>query len=197
VETFHAKTVTTVGVAAYTEVGPYCGDIRYTIDTSIVVAAEQLQTAHDLDAIVLLIGLCRQGSVVLQLTEAYERDFARYRGDDARRERLAWLEQSPVVKRRASGAFRLDVSALDGNDLLADDELAKLELALASILPIKNGAPARVYSDIDHLIAHYMSGADAFITVDERTILRHREALAELGITVLTPAEAVARSKPL
>jgi len=170
--------------------------VRYTLDTSIVSAADRRLSEHDLISIDRLIELGREGTVMLQLAEAYERDFSRHVGDERRQRRLDWLLQSPVVEKRASGAFRLDVSSLDGNDLLADGDVVQLDKALIDLLGVRGEPPAKAYSDIDHLIAHYMSGADAFITVDSKTILRHRERLAELGIVVLTPAEAVARAEP-
>jgi hypothetical protein len=168
--------------------------MRYTIDTSVVIAADKREEEHDLPSIDRLIELGHEGTVDLQLAEAYERDFARFSDHDARLQRLDWLAKSPVATRRASGAFRLDVSELDGNDLLADD-VAHLDKALIDLLGIRGEPSAKAYSDIDHLIAHYMSGADAFITVDSKTILCHHEALAELGIVVLTPAEAVVRAE--
>jgi hypothetical protein len=170
--------------------------VRYTIDTSVVIAADQRQEQHDLPSINRLIELGHEGTVMLQLAEAYERDFSRYVGHDRRQRRLDWLLQSPVVEKRASGAVRLDVGSLDGNDLQADGDVDHLDKALIDILGVRGNPLARAYSDIDHLIAHRMSGADAFITVDADTILCHHEALAELGILVLTPAVAVARAEP-
>jgi len=175
---------------------PYVGDVRYTIDTSVVIAADKREEEHDLPSIDRLIELGQVGTVALQLAEAYERDFSRFTDPSGRLQRLDWLARSPVAARRASGAIRLDVSALDGNDLLTDGDVAQLDKALIDLLGVRGNPLAKAYSDIDHLIAHYMSGADAFITVDSKTILRHRERLAELGIVVLTPAEAVARAEP-
>ncbi len=132
--------------------------------------------------------------MTLQLAEAYERDFSRYTDHDGRRQRLAWLQQNPVAERRASGACRLDVSVVDGNDLIVGDEEATLDQQLVAILRVRGGPAPKAYSDIDHLLAHHMSGADAFVTVDQSTILNHRDALAAHGITVLNPAEAVNRA---
>lgn len=130
----------------------------------------------------------------LQLAEAYERDFSRYTDHDGRQRRLAWLQQNPVADRRASGAFRLDVSVLGGNDVLVGEEEAALSQELTALLGVRGQPAAKAYSDIDHLLAHYMSRADGFVTVDQETILTHRDALAALGVTVLTPAEAVSRA---
>ena len=169
--------------------------MRYTLDTSIVSAADRRLKEHDLASIDRLIKLGHDGTLILQLTEAFERDFSRYEGAEGRQQRLDWLLQSPVVEKRASGTFRLDVSSLDGNDLLADDDTLRLDRALRDLLGVRGTSPAKAYSDIDHLIAHHRSGADTFITVDSKTILRHHETLAELGIVVLTPAAAVARAE--
>lgn len=129
--------------------------------------------------------------MTLQLAEAYERDFSRYTDNDGRRQRLTWLQGSPVAKQWTGGAFRLDVSCLGNNDMVVSDEQSALERHLVEILGTRGTPTAKAYSDIDHLLAHHMSGADAFITVDQSTILKHLDALAAHGITVLTAAEAV------
>jgi hypothetical protein len=162
-----------------------------TLDTSVVVAAEQRQTRHDLPSIDRLIDLAVAGVVKLQLCEAYERDFARYPDDEGRQRRLAWLRNSPVIPRRASGGIRLGVSSLDGNDLLATPEQAEVNQWLTELLGVRGTRPSKAYSDIDHLLAHLMAGAAAFVTVDSKTILRHREQLRTRGVTVVTPAEAL------
>jgi len=182
------------------QVRPYGGVIRFTLDTSIVIAADKRQTVHDLESIDRLIELGHQGSITLQLTEAYERDFSRYDDHVGRQQRLGWLQQNPITEHRSSGAFRLGVSVLDGNDILIDSDEATLNDQLIAILGVRGQSVAKAYSDIDHLLAHSRSKADAFITVDESTILNRRHALALLGITVLSPAEAVSRvltSQPL
>jgi hypothetical protein len=171
----------------------YHAIILFTLDTSIVCAADHRQTSHDLESIDRLIELGHQGVITLQLAEAYERDFSRYTGDERRYQRLVWLQTNPVLEYRASGAFRLDVSSLGGNDALIGSKEASLDRDLLASLRAKGNPIAKAYSDIDHLLAHQMSGADAFVTEDEKTILKRRDVLATLNVVVLTPAEALAK----
>lgn len=51
---------------------------------------------------------------------------------------------------------------------------------------------AKRTSDADHLIAHSRSRADAFVTLDDSTILVHRDALGLRNVAVCWPSEAVA-----
>lgn len=88
----------------------------------------------------------------------------------------------------------MDVGRLDSEDALASAHLLDIDASLKAILRINVQAgtrPDKIYSDIDHLLAHRDSGNDAFVTVDCRTILRFQEELGKLGITVLAPQEAV------
>ena len=49
------------------------------------------------------------------------------------------------------------------------------------------GVAAKVFSDIDHLIVHVKSRADAFVTFDQGTILSRRSALPGRDILACTP----------
>ena len=53
------------------------------------------------------------------------------------------------------------------------------------------GAAAKVFSDVDHLIAHLESGANVFVTLDKSTILKRRAGLAAEGIVACLPTEAI------
>ena len=104
---------------------------------------------------------------------------------------------------RVGGIFRLDVSTLGGPDVLGGGGDVDLDHQLRMILaptvtkrPIPGHevaphAAAKAFSDIDHLIAHLRSGADAFVTLDVSTILNRGSALADLGIVVCRPSEAL------
>ena len=175
-----------------------------TLDTSCVSAVANPSPTDDpaeVEAIGALVDLFRVGSVRLQLAAAYERDFDRDRDDDRRRERLDWLATVPPIA-RAPGVFRLDVSILNGPDVLASDEEVHLDAQLEAILPGGRGrmeravgdprGAAKATSDRDHLIAHWRSGAYWFATLDVDTILRFRSKLAELGIVVVRPSEVFA-----
>ncbi len=176
----------------------------FTIDTCIPVALQKSQTEHDLDSILQLFQAALDGLVNLQLTAAFERDRVRNIEKPGNLERAAelleWVSNQPILQARAGGAFRLDVSLLGGDDLLCDDETALLGDRLEALLPPppakrSRGDISHRYSDIDHLLAHHMSKAVAFVTIDQETMLAYRAELAYLGVTVLTPAEAVAKLK--
>ena len=85
----------------------------------------------------------------------------------------------------------MNVSELNGPDQLAGQEKVHLDTQLRQILgpgrvrrndlPSNEGDPgaaAKVMSDIDHLLAHYKSGATWFVTTGVRTILKWKGQLA-------------------
>ena len=174
--------------------------VLFTIDTCVLIALQKDETEHDISSIRQLFQAALNGRVCLQLTAAFERDRVRNiekAGALQRAEELLdWVSCQPVIPQRAGGAFRLDVSPLGGDDLVCDEEIAQLSDRLEALLPqpkVKRARPdvAHRYSDIDHLLAHHLSKADAFVTIDRDTILDFREELETLGLTVCTPAEAV------
>lgn len=171
-----------------------------TLDTSCVSAVANPSKSNspvtEVAAIEKILEMASNGLVQLQLTTAYERDFDRWNNPGGRAERLAWLERAPVLTIRAPGVFRLNVSVLTGEDGLAGRGEADLDKALRSILPgdytVPGNDPARDFSDIDHLLAHHLSGASMFVTLDQKTILSKRDQLGEIGIAVGLPTEALA-----
>lgn len=140
--------------------------------------------------------------MTLRLASAYDRDFERWTDAEGRVQRLEWLASVPLIT-SVGGVFRWDVSALDGSDVLgsaSDVELGERLRAICSPtrapgpIPGHDEAPgvaAKLMSDIDHLIAHRVSGADAFVTLDVSTILSRRAALQVEGILVCAPTEAL------
>ena len=179
--------------------------LLFTLDTVCVIAmvkTELNNPPEQVAAIERLTDMAASGSIELQLAAAYDRDFERFRSPQGRARQLEWLSAAPIATPRASGLFVIGVSALGGPDALASDDDAELYSAVRAILdPHFDGTQlddqpawqlAKRTSDADHLVAHNLSGADAFVTMDESTILVHRTALAELGVEVLWPAEAVA-----
>lgn len=179
--------------------------LRFTLDTTCVISMVKPETGNppdEVDALAQLIDLAREGRIDLQLTVAYDRDFDRYKPPDGRSRQLEWLASAPIVEQRTAGLFVIGVSMLDGPDVVASDEDAALYDKIRSILdPGFDGAAladdppwrlAKRTSDTDHLIAHRRSGADAFVTLDDSTILIHRNALRRCNVAVCWPAEAVA-----
>jgi hypothetical protein len=178
-----------------------------TLDTSCVSALANPEATNDpaeVRALDRIIDLARDGRIRVQVTSAYDRDFSRWKDPVGRESRLGWLANAPPLP-RAPGVFRLDVSLLGGGDVLGGDGDVEFDQELRSVLlptlavdaiPSHEEAPnraAKVFSDIDHLTAHRLSGADAFVTLDASTILNRREVLRRLGMVVCKPREALPR----
>ena len=178
---------------------------RLTLDTNCISALANPQASNDpaeVQALEQLVDLARSRRLTVQLASAYDRDVERWTDVEGRAQRLAWLAQAPEI-RRVGGLFRLDVSVLDGPDVLGSDAETELDERLRAILaPTKTQGPipgyevapgvaAKLFSDIDHLIAHRMSEADFFVTLDESTILSRRVALQGEGIAVCRPTEVL------
>lgn len=178
--------------------------MRFTLDTACVVTLSKSEPDTPPDqiaALVQLVDLASDGVIELQLAAAYDRDFDRYKAPDGRARQLAWLAAAPIAEPRVSGLFVIGVSVIEGPDVIASDEEASLYDDIRAVLdPAFDGSNlgdephsrlAKRTSDIDHLIAHGRSGADAFVTLDDTTILVHRARLARLGVLVCWPTEAV------
>ena len=178
--------------------------LRFTLDTTCVIAMAKAESGNpptEGEAIAQLIDMARAGRVELQLTAAYDRDFDRYRAPEGRSRQMEWLSNVPILEERASGLFVIGVSVVDGPDVIASDEDAAMYDQIRSILdPDFNGdlasddspgSLAKRTSDADHLIAHWRSGATAFVTLDSSTILVHERALQQSTLCVCWPSKAV------
>ena len=178
---------------------------RFTLDTACVIAmvkTESNDPPAEVAAIARLIDLARDGRIELQLAVAYDRDFDRFKTPEGRVRQLEWLASAPIAGQRASGLFIIGVSMLDGPDVISSEKDSELYDAIHTILdPGFDGAAladepawrlAKRTSDADHLIAHSRSRADAFVTLDDSTILVHRDALGLRNVAVCWPSEAVA-----
>jgi hypothetical protein len=174
----------------------------FTLDTSCVSALANPENSSsdptEVAAMDRIVDLAREGLASLQLTTSYERDFGRWTNETGRKERLEWLGQVPMLP-PAPGLFRLDVSTLDGSDVLASDDEEPMDGQLRTILgpslhdtsALMPDRVAKSFSDIDHLLAHWRSGADQFVTLDYKTILHKQTDLAAIGDTVCRPTEAL------
>lgn len=165
-----------------------------TLDTCVVLAAVNREESHDLASIDQLFELAASGRISMQLTEAFRRDLSRTIKDEATSvARRNWLAESPVMPSPVGGVFRLDVSPLGSNDMFCDEKTETLNDKLIELLGVNRSIadPSKAYSDIDHLLAHAISGADTFVTVDEDTILNKQQELLGLGLKVFRPAEAL------
>jgi hypothetical protein len=166
--------------------------LHLTLDTNCVIdAAQGGRHSAEIDQ---LVNLGRAGDVGLWLTSAFGVDQARA-SDENRRTNLQWLSERPLI-RQAPGPSRLDLSKLGGPDMLVNVEIFQADEKIKSILRPSYRAgdafPRRKINDIHHLTAHLMAGHDAFVTQDEDDMIKRRQVLRnDVGITVVTPAEAV------
>jgi hypothetical protein len=173
--------------------------VRLTLDTACVIhAAQGGRYRAEIDQ---LVRLAPAGKVGLWLTSAFDVDQARA-SDENLRANLRWLSERPLIQ-RGSGPFRFGLSKLGGPgapgvlDKLVDESTAqvdeKIKLILWPSYQVGDELPVPKVNDVHHLTAHLMAGHDAFVTLDEKDILRRRQALLnDVGITVVTPAEALA-----
>src|SRR4051794_35740223 len=195
------------------------GVLNLTLDTSCVIHGAQQQEQGALAD--RLVEVAHAGRVRLSLTTAYARD-QESNPPERVRINEAWLAGLPVVT-EVPGPFRLDYSAVDGPDVLlpgparwdysrwdgpdvmvdggehADAIVRRIVLPPRlwaenmdqhSVLTDKD---AKRFHDVQHLMAHRMSGNDAFVTSDDDDILGNAARLRdEAGIVAWSLAQAVA-----
>lgn len=169
--------------------------LQVTLDTACIIdAAEGTHAASEIHE---LVQLARDGKIGVCLTSGFEVDQVRASEENYRRN-LAWLSGQPIV--RIPGVFRLDVSVLDGPDVLASDEVAAVDEKIMRILRPSwrpgQAFPERKVNDVHHLSAHYMSGNAIFVTRDNDDIIRRAGPLKhEVGIVVMNTMDALAYVK--
>ena len=161
--------------------------LKLTLDTSCIIHAAQKQEEES--AILDLVDLSLAGVAGLWLSSAFDADQI-LASLERLRTNMAWLAERPVI-RRVPGPFRLDYSRLDGGDVLASEDAARLDDLVQSILlPAEYRAGAlqetdqvfmnrwtRKINDVQHLVAHAMASHGVFVTSDHDDILRRRKAL--------------------
>lgn len=178
--------------------------LRLTLDTSAVISAAQgQQHAEEIDQ---LAELARSGRILVALATTFDVEQRRASSENRLRN-LEWLRSCPV--HRHAAPFRLDYSTLGGPDVLASKNTAEASKTIEDILLAPNYRPGgfdasdadaiyrwqRKINDAQHLVAHHMSGFDAFVTRDDDDMLKKRGLLARhVGIEVLGPEEAVMRA---
>ena len=88
--------------------------------------------------------------------------------------------------------FRLDVSALDGGDMLGSDIAMDVFESVAYNLA-HQGQPAPDWRDWDHVHGHYLSGRDVFLTWDKDILRAAPQLKAQLEIAIMKPEEFIAK----
>ena len=163
--------------------------MKLTVDTNVLIDAVKPDRPGHATALKLL-ALHDAGECEIAVTTRLDVDVPR---DPWR----ATIKSLPLVQDEPVGAlFRLNYSRLDSPDVLASDLRAQEVDDLMDMIfhcADKNHPRHRQRTaDIDHLMAHKMSGRDAFVT-NENGILHYRAELARrFKITVMSSSEAVA-----
>lgn len=167
---------------------------KLTLDTNSIINLldDESLTRTSVDDLKYILSLADEGLVTAFITTRFTAD----QFNDANKARVAKiasrLQELPIET--VGVGFRLDVSTLDGDDFLGDDEIIAIKNELTQLLsPNGLNSSDKSYSnrinDIDHLIGHYQSGNDVFIT-DDGGILNKAEGLRNLlGITVMSPSD--------
>jgi hypothetical protein len=160
--------------------------LKLTLDTNCIIAGAQGEpNAVYVDQ---LAELARAGRVTISITSGFGVD-QRTASPERRQANLAYLASMPVV--HVPGQFRFNVSFLDGEDVLTDDETADLDKLITEM--VSGGkVTSKKINDVHHLTAHWMARNDIFVTSDDHDVVKKRERLrVEAGIVVKTPAETV------
>lgn len=95
------------------------------------------------------------------------------------------------------GLFTLDVSVLDGPDVLAGPDLG-IELE-ELLFPTSHPLTSSQEHDVQHLRQHVLTGGDVFVTLNRNDFITRgrQEALRACGIWVMQPPEIVELLKRL
>lgn len=148
---------------------------RITIDTNCVNAK------HEDDALNTLEKWEKEGKLILQRSDTFLKEL---KGPPERISKGMSFKQQPSL-------FTLDVSNLDGDDVLAGpDTQNDLRFILFPTTQNLNNNQA---NDIEHLRQHVMTGGHAFITKNTNDFIKNgkKEKLWNLGIWVFEPIELI------
>ena len=151
-----------------------------TLDTNLL---QEFWRNQDKVAVVEdLLKLAQHGGVDLAVTTRIDADIPRRPLSD----RISKLPLLGV--NRIGSVFRLDVSSLDGGDVLGDDRV------LAEMDSIRNelkllGRKNPEWADWDHIYGHYVSGRDVFLTWDRGILNIAAQLKTKLGVIVMKPED--------
>jgi hypothetical protein len=142
-----------------------------------------------------LIWAAKTGRVTLLWSSPLEYDLETA-GAERRARRLTWLHECPFMT-RTTAPFVLDVSRLDGGDVLSGDEDTEAMTALHRLLfkprpePNSGHSHRRPNLDLHHAYTAVMQRA-GLVTLDDDDLWKKRYRIfAQAGLRVLHPDEVV------
>jgi len=165
--------------------------LHLLLDTGCVIAANKPGERY-FAACAELVEMHDRGAVRLSVATAFEYD-QETAGRTRTRLNAEFLREHRID--RVAGPLALDVSLLGRGDELVDGETgARLNDIRAVMRPPLPGVPfdRRKELDVHHVSACVYAGLDAIVTIDKDDILSKKQELADLGLKVLDPDEAVA-----
>jgi len=156
-----------------------------TVDTNVLI--NRIKREGDYAAAQCLLSLDAQGDIEIKVTSRIKIDVP-HETLHSQIMALAVVARGPI-----GSSFTIGFSAVEGDDMIADNEIAEMGNALMRLLfpasdPTNPKHMNRI-ADVDHLIAHHMAKREIFITED-RGILERQTMLSErFGLTVMSPME--------
>jgi hypothetical protein len=159
---------------------------RLTLDTNLLQEYWREQAKRDV--VEQLLALADDGKVELVVTNRIDDDIP----SGPLAERLRELPTMGIG--RIGGAFRLDISALDGLDMLGSDVFVKLTVQAEAELLRRGRSKDKIpdWRDWDHLHGHFLKHRDVFLTWDKRLIEGAGIIAEQLPITAMTPDDYLA-----
>lgn len=155
-----------------------------TLDTNVV--QEYWRQRAQAPIVEALLDLAERKLINLAVTRRIYEDVPRFPLKDR-------IDELPEIGINVTGSvFRLDVSALNGGDMLGSDTSMDVFESVIQSLDIQ-GLPTPDWRDWDHVHAHYLSGRDAFLTWDKGILRAAPQLKAQLEIIVMKPEEFIAR----
>lgn len=167
--------------------------LKLTLDTNCVINLLDgtTTTATSVEVLNELMRLGLSNKLEIKITTRVEADLSRDENQQRKQEMLRILNMFPVVGTIA----RLDVTRLDGGDVVGGNETNQLEAEVQRILfPGLSKADKRYsnkQNDIDHLVGHSINKRDIFVTDDSGILGKAEELRSSPGIVVMRPDRAL------
>lgn len=157
--------------------------LTVTLDTNVLI--EFWRQRPKLATVERLLELAQEGEIDVAVTRRIYDDIPRSPLAD----RIDELEELRVSK--ISTVFRLDMSVLDGPDVLGSEEaMDAFTLAMQNLEATGQATPD--WRDWDHVHSHYLFKRDVFLTWDKAVLKTSADLKEFLGIFVMTPEDFVA-----
>lgn len=158
--------------------------IRLTLDTNLL--QEYWREQERRDVVAALLDLADSGVAELVVTARVHADIP----GGPLAERLKELPEMRIGQ--IGGVFRLDISALDGGDMLGSQTFDTLAQQAMAELQRRGRTELPDWRDWDHLQSHFIMRRDVFLTWDKRLLEAAQIIAVELPVIARTPEDFLA-----